>query len=33
MLDTLLDLRLIHLILDCERFSQCSPLRLKLVAV
>jgi hypothetical protein len=32
-LDTLLDLRLIHLMLDCERFSQHSPQRLKLVVV
>ena len=32
-LDTLLDIRLVHLMLDCEHFSQCSPLRLKLVVV
>ena len=32
-LDTLLDVRLVHLILDCERFSQHSPQRLKLVVV
>ena len=33
MLDTLLDVRLVHLMQDCERFSQHSPLRLKLVVV
>ena len=32
-LDTLLDVRLVHLMQDCERFSQYSPLRLKLVVV
>ncbi len=31
-LDTLLDIRLLHLMLDCEHFSQTSPRRLKLVA-
>jgi hypothetical protein len=30
-LDTLLDVRLLHLMIDCERFSQASPRRLKLV--
>ena len=33
MLDTLLDVRLVHLMLDCEHFSQHSPQRLKLVGV
>lgn len=32
-LDTLLDVRLLHLMIDCERFSQTSPRPLKLVAV
>jgi hypothetical protein len=32
-LDMLLDVRLVHLMLDCEHLSQCSPLRLKLVVV
>ncbi len=32
-LDTLTDVRLVGLMLDCERFSQYGPLRLKLVAV
>ena len=32
-LDTLLDVRLVHLMLDCERLSQHSPQRLKLVVV
>ena len=31
-LDALVDVRLIHLMIDCERFSQISPRRLKLVA-
>lgn len=31
-LATLLDVRLRHLMLDCEHFSQASPQRLKLVA-
>lgn len=31
-LDTLLDVRLLYLMIDCERFSQTSPRRLKLVA-
>lgn len=32
-LDTLLEISLVHLMIDCERFSQRSPRRLKLVAV
>ncbi len=32
-LDSFTDTRLIHLMIDCERFSQTSPRRLKLVAV